>query len=377
MAQPLKVGVISANWGMAAHLPAWHAIEGVEVAAVCTSRRETAEAAAARHGIARAYWDHRAMAEDPDLDIIDVGTRPDLRRDMVLAALRAGKHVFAAANFAATLEAATDMRNAAHAAGVVTALDSTLAHNAAHRRIAELIADGTLGRPVSALARLSIPLFQGAQPVGDGWRWFAKAAHGASAMRNLGTHSLHLLVALLGPVEAVSCLGLTALPEWRFPSGDRVTPEVEDTAHLLLRFEGGAIASLVVGWAVPGLVGWRLELAGDKATAIAVSEGYFPAGDSVTLALGEGNAPLRPLAIPERLRRPERLHLPVDGPFPPQTRDIAPLMLAFVERIRGGAPVQPDFERAWHIEAILEAARQATATRREMRIADVTPASPG
>ena len=43
----LRVGIISAAWGTFAHLPAWRAVPGVEVTAVCTSRQETAEAAAA------------------------------------------------------------------------------------------------------------------------------------------------------------------------------------------------------------------------------------------------------------------------------------------------------------------------------------------
>jgi hypothetical protein len=51
MAKPngarLKVGIISANWGVQAHLPAWRALsDDVEVAAICTAHQDTAEAAA-------------------------------------------------------------------------------------------------------------------------------------------------------------------------------------------------------------------------------------------------------------------------------------------------------------------------------------------
>jgi hypothetical protein len=38
-----RAGIISANWGAMAHLPAWRGVPGVEVTAICTSRRETAE----------------------------------------------------------------------------------------------------------------------------------------------------------------------------------------------------------------------------------------------------------------------------------------------------------------------------------------------
>src|SRR5690349_16226809 len=96
----LRVGIISANWGALAHLPAWRAVPGVEVVAICTSRRETAEAAAKKYGIERAFWDAQLMTADPDIDIIDCGTRPILRHAMVLSALRNGKHVYNGIPFA-------------------------------------------------------------------------------------------------------------------------------------------------------------------------------------------------------------------------------------------------------------------------------------
>lgn len=103
MSDKLKVCIVSANWGMRAHLPAWQATGEAEVRAVCTSRRETAEAAAGKYGVAKPYGNAIAMCADPDLDVIGIDTKPDLRAPMVLAALRNGKHVFASANFAPDL----------------------------------------------------------------------------------------------------------------------------------------------------------------------------------------------------------------------------------------------------------------------------------
>ena len=44
--RPLRVGIISANWSLRVHGPAWRRIKGVEVAAICTAHQEMAEAAA-------------------------------------------------------------------------------------------------------------------------------------------------------------------------------------------------------------------------------------------------------------------------------------------------------------------------------------------
>src|SRR5438874_11657824 len=104
---------------MVAHLPAWRAVPGVEVVAVCTAHRETAEAAAAQHAIDMPFWDATEMARHPEIDLVDVGTRPSYRREMCLAALEAGKHVYGGIPFAADLDAARALRDAAAAAGTV------------------------------------------------------------------------------------------------------------------------------------------------------------------------------------------------------------------------------------------------------------------
>ena len=371
--RPLRVGVISANWGMLAHLPAWRAV-GVEVTAVCTSRQETAEVARRRYRLSKAYWDHAAMAADPDLDIIDVGTRPDLRREMVLAALAAGKHVFAAANFAADLTSAREMRDARRAAGLVGALDSTLPWIPAHRLVKRWLEAGELGRPISVSTQLNIGLFNGPRPVGDGWRWFAERRHGASALRNLGTHSLHLLVHLLGPVEAVAGQATKALPQWRFTDGSVVRPEVEDTAQLLLRFASGVMGSVAVGWSSPAWTGWRMELSGDRATVVTHDEGTFPTSRGTRLFRGQDGGRLEPREIPEDFVNPAGVRFATD-PGPPQAHDIAAAMQAMVGAIRGDGAALPDFEAAYHVEAVLEAARRAIDGCCWVDVAGVEPAA--
>lgn len=356
--KPLRVGVVSANWGMIAHLPAWQ-VNGVEVAAVCTSREETARAAATKYGIERYYWNVAEMAADPTLDIIDVGTRPDLRRDMVLSALGQGKHVLAAANFAADLDSARAMRDAARQAGRVAMLDSTLAVIPAHRQVKAMIDRGSIGRVVAINARLQISLFAGEAQVGNGWRWFGTKSHGASAMRNLGTHALHLLTELLGPVESVTAQQALALSEWRFPDGTTQRPEVNDTAQLMLRFTNGTIGTLSVGWATPALAGWAMQIDGETGTLVTRADGaWFPTTQSVEMFCGAGAQPLAALAVDPAIE-PAPFIMPPN--CPPQADDIARLIRRFAAAIdgRNTAP-QPDFERAFHVEAVLDAAERAS-----------------
>ena len=55
--RPLRIGIVGANWSLKVHGTAWRMLPGIEVGAVCTAHRETAEAAAQMFGVPKAYWD--------------------------------------------------------------------------------------------------------------------------------------------------------------------------------------------------------------------------------------------------------------------------------------------------------------------------------
>src|ERR1700761_3790990 len=143
----LRVGIISANWGTKSHLPAWRSVPGVEVTSICTSRRETAEAASGVHSIARPFWDYEAMCADPDIDIVDVGTNPILREKMVAAALRGGKHVVNQLPFATSAVRAGELVAAQRAAGVQGIAAASMVGLPHVAWLRELIADGHVGTP--------------------------------------------------------------------------------------------------------------------------------------------------------------------------------------------------------------------------------------
>src|SRR5713226_4774814 len=98
MAEPLRLGVVGANpnvaWASRTHLPALLALPEFELAAVCTTQRESAEAAAAKYEARHAYWNYRDLVADPEVDVVDVCVRVPYHHEIVMAALEAGKHVY-------------------------------------------------------------------------------------------------------------------------------------------------------------------------------------------------------------------------------------------------------------------------------------------
>src|SRR3954453_6433946 len=102
----IKVGIVGAHWGTDALLPAIRAVPELEVVAVCTAHEATARAAADKHGIAKAYWNFDELLADPEIDLVNISTRPMTRRDMIVPALEAGKHVITDAAFALNADCA-------------------------------------------------------------------------------------------------------------------------------------------------------------------------------------------------------------------------------------------------------------------------------
>ena len=74
---------------------------------------EETQAFADRWGWQHATDDWKAMVQNPDIDLVDIGTPNHVHRDQALAALEAGKHVACEKPLANTLESAREMVAAA------------------------------------------------------------------------------------------------------------------------------------------------------------------------------------------------------------------------------------------------------------------------
>jgi len=366
----LRIGIISANWGALAHLPAWRAVPGVEVVAICTSRRETAEAAARKHGIERAFWDAERMTADPGIDIIDCGTRPSIRHAMVLSALRNDKHVYNGIPFAANIDHARDLRNAWKASGKVAVVDAFSQWLPAHRLANEWVGEGLLGTPFGGSCSFNLSLFNRPQPQFP-YNWFGQAGQGVSALRNLGSHALHMIVFMFGKVEEVVAHDARLLDEWRFSDGNVTRPATNDFACLLLRMRSGMLMQLQVSWSATVAQGWRFEAFGSNGRLVASAPSFPTSRDTAlhagTLAIGR----LEPVPIPQRLLATPEVSAGADvDPQPVYPMSLA--MNRMVRAIRGEGSVAPGFEQAWFVEQVLEAARRSAAERRWVKIQEIS-----
>jgi len=366
---PLRVGIISAAWGTFAHLPAWRAVPGIEVVAVCTSRQETAERAATRCAIARPFWDAQKMAADPDIDIVDCGTRPSIREAMALACLNNGKHVYNAIPFAAGLDGARRLHDAWRQAGTVGVVDAFSEWVPAHRLAKEMIDEGYLGQPFGGTCIFNMSLFNKLNPQFP-YNWFAQAGLGVSAVRNLGSQALHMLNFLFGDIAELVAHDGQLLNEWRAPDGTTIKSETNDFASILVRFESGMVIQCQVSWNATLGSGWTLDVFGSNGRIVARAPS-FPTSRDTTLHAGKlGDTAPQPIEIPQRFLHSPDILVDANAEIQP-THPMALSMHAMAKAIRGEGHARPDFAQAWKVERALEAVRRSVADRRWVRLDEI------
>ncbi|WP_336768324.1 Gfo/Idh/MocA family oxidoreductase [Pantoea endophytica] len=118
--KPVRVGLIGAGRMGSFHAEnlAWR-VPGAILAAVADPQPGAANALTNKLGVAKAYSDLHALLQDPEIEAVAIAAPARTHAEWVIAAAKAGKHVFCEKPMAVTLEEADRAIAAAKAAGVV------------------------------------------------------------------------------------------------------------------------------------------------------------------------------------------------------------------------------------------------------------------
>lgn len=295
-----KVGIIGADtrasWAGASHVPALQSQPSLVLAAVATRREESAKAAAEAFGAGRWFADPYAMINDDDIDLVTVAVKVPAHKDLVMAALKAGKAVYSESPLGATLAETEEM--AAASGSLHTAIGLQGRHNPSVRRAAELVASGKLGRLMSA--QVSATTFGYGPQSPAAYDYFNKAAFGATFMTITTGHVLDVIEAVLGNIVEVDARTRTLWPEIEIvDTGETSVRDIADHVDLIAQTSSGAPVSVQVLAGVPaeeasftftirGSNGW-LKLTGNHLAGVQV-------GDLKLTASVDFDAPDAPVA---------------------------------------------------------------------------------
>src|SRR5438094_10403500 len=94
----LGVGIIGVSpvrgWAATAHIPALRALTNYEIRALSAHNAESARALGEAFGVSAVFSDHDQLVLQPDIDLVVVTVKVPHHRELVSAALAAGKAVY-------------------------------------------------------------------------------------------------------------------------------------------------------------------------------------------------------------------------------------------------------------------------------------------
>jgi len=204
--------------------------------------------AARAFGFAKATTDWRDIISNPEIGIVSITSPNALHKEMALAAIAAGKHVYCEKPLAPLAQDAREMADAAEAAGVKTQVGFNYLCNPMLKLARAMIEAGELGeirgyRGLHAedyMADATGPFTFRHDPVGGG------------ALADLGSHALATAEFLLGPVTDVMGDCVTVIDTRKDASGTTRKVEVDDIGRAFLRFANGASGSIEANWIATG-----------------------------------------------------------------------------------------------------------------------------
>jgi predicted dehydrogenase len=271
------------------------------------------EAFAQRFG-ARAYDSYEAVLSDPTIDAVILTTPHSLHADHVIAAAKAGKHVFVEKPFTLTRASAQKAAQACAKAGVILAVGHNRRFAPAAIELKRLVEAGTFGTVLHAEANFSAPSALAYTP--ERWR-ASRIESPAGGLAGLAIHMIDALIWLLGPISRVVCQAKRRA----------VTVDIDDTTSALIAFAAGYTGYVGTQCAAPYSVYLRVLGTGANAEA---------RGDFTQLEVQRAGS--KPESVPLK---------PIDT--------LRAELEAFADACRGGPAYPVGVEEAVHGVAVMEA----------------------
>lgn len=205
-------------------------------------------------GIARPYTDLDRMLAEQRPDLVVIGTPPRFHRDQTVAALRAGAWVWCEKPPCPSLEDfdAIEAAEGTGDGGPYAAIVFQHRFGSGSRHVRELLAGQAMGRAL--VAHCQTTWYRDEAYYSVPWRGRWSSEGGGPAMGH-GIHQMDLLLDLLGPWSEIRAMAGRLVHD----------VETEDVSTALVRFENGAMATVVNSVLSPDEVS-RIRIDCERAT---------------------------------------------------------------------------------------------------------------
>jgi predicted dehydrogenase len=363
----LGVGIIGVNpqrgWAATAHIPALQALPNFEIRALSSPSEKSARAAGDLFGVKRVFTDHEEMVARPEIDVVAVTVKVPHHRELVLAALAAGKSVYCEWPLGRGVEEAREMAEIADERGVRTIVGLQARQAPLIKFVQELLRDGYVGEVLSTtLVGVSIP----GDSVVRANAYMLDVTNGANLLTIAIGHSLDTLNHVLGEFAEVSAISdlrrpLISIEE----SQEQILKTAVDQVAVIGTLISGATASIHVREAVAGGTGFLWEINGTAGTLRITADAAYPEIFPMTVAGARGKDGLSQLDVPARLRQRWPSLSDLEGA---PGYNVGSAYAAFAADIETGTHSVPDFADGVRRHELIAAIERSAASGERVQV---------
>src|SRR5216683_351024 len=357
----LGIGIIGVSpirgWASTAHIPALRALPKYEIRALSAHNAESARAIREAFGVSAVFSDHEQLVSQPDIDVVVVTVKVPHHRELVSAALDAGKAVYCEWPLGRDLEDARAMATLAAKQGVRTVAGLQARQAPAIEFVQQLLRDGYVGEVLSTtLVGLSIP----GDVVGQPNAYMLDKTNGANLLTVPVGHSLDILNYVLGEFAELSAVSAVRRPLITIEeTGEQIVKTAADQVAVIGTLTSGATASVHIREAVAGGIGFQWEINGTDGTLRITANAALPEIFPLIVAGARGRNEPTELAVPAALTQkwPALTSLVGAPAF-----NVGRAYAAFAADIDNGTHTVPDFAAAVRRHELIAAIERSAAS---------------
>lgn len=353
----LRVAVLgagaAAEWYYLPAIRAWN--NRLELAGICDTSAERRERFGREYGCERLYCDFATMLSNCDCDAVAILTPHAGHAEQCRLAIAAGKHVMIEKPLAATTDDALAIVELAEKHNLTVSCAPPSMLHPGQRRLMQLVERRAIG-DVCLVRITRSSMGPGSRPgAPTDFRWFYQS--GAGGMSSMAGYGLMMATGILGPVQSLTAMSRTSIPQRTIRSGpaagQTVEADVADNIVLTLNFGGSRLGTMDTGYCSMATRGPVLELFGTEGVICAWG------GDMAT----------RIEIYQDDWQTDVAGWRDVDIPGATGVWSVHPsTLLHLAEVVLDGRPLLTGPQQSAHIVEIIEKATQAAEEKREVEL---------
>jgi predicted dehydrogenase len=313
-------------------------------------------------GVTSVFSNHEDLVSQPDIDVVAVTVKAPHHRELVSAAIAAGKAVYCEWPLGRDLDDARAIAALAADKGARTVVGLQARQAPAIEFVQELISDGYVGEVLSTtMVGLSVL----GDVLGRPNAYMLDKKNGANLLTIAVGHSIDILNYVLGEFAELSAVSGLRRPLITIEeTGEQIVKTAPDQIAVIGTLASGATAGVHIREAVAGGTGFLWEINGTAGTLRITAEAALPEIYPLTVAGAQGRNEPALLAVPVALTQKWPALTRLEGA---PAFNVGRAYAAFAADIDNGTRTAPDFADAVRRHEVIAAIERSAASGQRVK----------